>query len=345
MKKVTVVVCCYNVADVLMQCWNSLKSQTIGLENMECIFVDDASTDEGKTWNTLKSIESEAPDDVLIIQAEKNGGPGGALNIGISYASGEYLQLMGADDELKPIALETLYRLAEQNKADIVQYNHLMVLGDQSRVNKVSVGNCLYEIQTKEDRVEFLNATKVTYGCTNKFYRTDLVHNTGVRFAENVVYEEPLFVYPLFLYAKRVYLCEEGLYVYHLHDNSIVTSRVGRQLTDHPKVQLMLLYDCMRREELYQEYMDVIALYFLWSYYCETLFFAGEHVGARLPLQVYSEMQRVCRKLYPDWRDNPQIKRVDKATKNLLETIDADINTQEELDKLIRDLKEGTFDN
>ena len=335
MKKVSIVVCCYNVSDVIGRCWESIKKQTIGIDNLECIFVDDASTDEGATWEALSHIEQESPENVMIVHSEVNGGPGGALNVGISYASGKYLQLMGADDEFEENAMESLYEIAEKNQTDIIQYNHTLLLGDQRRVNKVSVGNTLVEINTHEERVEFLNATRVTYGCTNKFYRTDLVHETGVKFAENVVYEEPLFVYPLFLYAKRVYFCEEGFYLYHLHEGSVVTSRIGRQLLDHPKVQLLLLTDCMERGSLYEEYKDVIACYFLWTYYCETVLFAGEHLDAKLPVSYFTEMQKVCLQLFPNWRENPRIQIVDEKSWKLFESMETPFESQKQLDEFI----------
>ncbi len=45
MKKVSIVVPCYNVAQYLDRCVESLVNQTIGIENLEIILVDDASTD------------------------------------------------------------------------------------------------------------------------------------------------------------------------------------------------------------------------------------------------------------------------------------------------------------
>ncbi len=340
MKKVSIVVNCYNVADTIERCWESVKKQTIGRDNLECIFVDDASTDNGATWDALLRIEKDAPETVMVIHSDTNGGPGGAFNVGISYASGKYLQLLNSDDELVPDAMETLYEIAEENQTDIIQFNHTLVLGDQIRVNKVSLGNRLVEINTHDDRIGFLNATQVTYGCTNKFYKTSLIHETGVKFAENVVYEEPLFVYPLFLYVKRVYFCEKGLYLYHLHEGSVVTSRIGRQLLDHPKVQLMLLSDCMERSELYEKYKDVIACYFLWTYYCETIFFAGEHGDAVLPLDYFREMQKVCLQLFPDWKSNPQIQVVDKLTWKLLESMEREFVSQKELNDFIYEVNQ-----
>lgn len=42
---ISVIIPCYNTAQYLPQCMLSLEMQTLGFENLQCIFVDDASTD------------------------------------------------------------------------------------------------------------------------------------------------------------------------------------------------------------------------------------------------------------------------------------------------------------
>ena len=44
MKKVSIVVPCYNAVQYLDRCIDSLVNQTIGIENLEIILVDDDST-------------------------------------------------------------------------------------------------------------------------------------------------------------------------------------------------------------------------------------------------------------------------------------------------------------
>ena len=79
-KKISIVIACHNSADTLSDTWDSLKKQTIGLNSLECIFVDDASDDDGATWQKLIEIESEAPASVLIVHLEENMRQGGARN-------------------------------------------------------------------------------------------------------------------------------------------------------------------------------------------------------------------------------------------------------------------------
>lgn len=72
MKKISVIVPCYNVSEYLDQCMEHLLKQTIGLENIEIILVDDASTDNGATLHLLKLYEQQFPDTIILIPLEQN---------------------------------------------------------------------------------------------------------------------------------------------------------------------------------------------------------------------------------------------------------------------------------
>ncbi len=334
-KKISIIVPCYNMSAYLDRCWKSLENQTIGIANLECIFINDMSDDDGATWNKLLEIDEKAPDSVVIVNMDKKGGPGGCRNVGISYATGEYLQFFDADDELTPDACERLYDIATNNSADIVQFNHLNIMGNKRWSSGWSGETKLYSIKNKIDRIPFLVGNTVSYGITNKLYKMDLVREANVFFPENLRYEEPLFVYPLFLYAKRVFLLRDELYIYHRRQGSIVTSEVGRKLLDHPTVQLMLLEELMKKRNLYDEYKDAIEIYFLWSFYCETLKFAGIHKGAYLPLDYFKQMQNVCLQFCGNWKENPLLGKNQGAVWDILESITENIGTQGQLNDLI----------
>ena len=338
--KISIVIPCYNVSDYLDRCWMSLKKQTIGIDSLECIFVNDGSTDDGKTWDKLREIELDAPNSVIIVNLDKNVGLGEARNIGISHASGEYLEFLDADDELPPDTCKKLYDIASQNDVDLIQFNHLYILGDQKRSSSSSLENKLYSISSKEDRVPFLNATKVTYGCTNKFYRMALIHKAQVKFPAHVKYEEPLFVYPLFLYAKKIYLLNEDLYYYYLREGSIVTSEIGKKILDHPNVQLMLLEYLLSRQQLFNEYRDIIEIYFLWTFYCETISFAGAHTDAFIPLEFFSHMQKVCITFFSNWIENPYISMIPEGGQTILSSITRQFKSQQELNSYIQEVKD-----
>ena len=335
MKKVSVVIPCYNIDSYLDRCWKSLTSQTIGLENIECIFVDDCSTDNGNTLSKLKDIESRAPESVFIISLDENSGPGGARNVGLQYANGKYIQFFDADDELDVNALNILFETAEQCDADIIQYNHLYIAGNQRKSSQNSPENKLYTISSKEDRIPFLNSSIVTYGCTNKFIKRELIEKAGCSFPSRSKYEEPLFIYPLFLYANKVYKLNADLYHYYFREGSMITSELGKKLLDHPKVQLMLLEYCMNCGQIYEEFRDVIEMYFFWSFYLETISYAGTYNDAFIPLEYFKFMQKACKELCKDWRSNPFIKMIPETGLKALESIDRSFNDQAEFDRFL----------
>ena len=95
--KITVIIPCHNGGDYIDVCMNSLLSQTIGVDSMQIIIIDDAS-DDGKTRKKLRNYEQMYPDTILLILNEEKMGPGGCRNIAIGYALGEYVIYVDCDD-------------------------------------------------------------------------------------------------------------------------------------------------------------------------------------------------------------------------------------------------------
>ena len=161
-----------------------------------------------------------------------------------------------------------------------------------------------------------------------------------MKFPAHVKYEEPLFVYPAFLYAENVYLLNEELYHYYLREGSIVTSEIGKRILDHPNVQLMLLEYCLGRPDLFAEYKDIFEIYFLWSFFCETINFAGAHSDSFIPLEYFKNMQHVCKTFFPAWAQNPYLYMIPEGGIEILKSIDEDFETQSQLNAFIIKVKD-----
>lgn len=276
-KAVSIIIPCYNSSRYLPQCFLSLVRQTIGIQNIELIFVDDASTDEGATWSLLEEFETAFPEDIIIIQSTENMKQGGARNIGLSYATGEYIFFCDADDWLDLNAIEYLYKTAVANNADIVQYRQYSYISDDNiRPYQDPWDEELIEITSIEERKNLLNSEKLTCGCTNKLYRHSLIQQADVRYAEHVVYEEPLFVYPLLFSAARFYLSQEYLYYYRQNINSTSYSSMKNMdtLKDHASVQKQV-YEFMKQSPHYNDFQQEIDSYIVHTYLYETVYFAS----------------------------------------------------------------------
>lgn len=99
---VSVIIVNYNYGRFLRQAVDSVFGQTY--PNLECIIVDNASTDE--TPEVLRSISDRYPQTTVVRRAHNDGQTAASLD-GLDAASGAYVILMDADDVLLPQGVET----------------------------------------------------------------------------------------------------------------------------------------------------------------------------------------------------------------------------------------------
>jgi glycosyltransferase involved in cell wall biosynthesis len=101
---VTVIVCFYNEERFIEETIESVLAQT--LDNWELILVDDGSTDS--STGIAKNMAEAYPEKVKYIEHEnhKNRGLSASRNLGISYARGEFVAFLDADDVWLPGKLE-----------------------------------------------------------------------------------------------------------------------------------------------------------------------------------------------------------------------------------------------
>lgn len=268
MKKVSVVVPCYNASQYLDKCITQLLIQTIGLEQMEIILVDDASSDGGKTWELIMDYEQRFPDAIMAVSLEHNMRQGGARNAGISYASGEYLIFCDADDWLLEEALEHCYCAAKRHDADVVEFRAVDVTDRDAAVKAGNgEGSRLIELDTEQRKRNFLLSIDETYTLSSqkKLYRTSMIRENHIFFAEHLICEEPSFVVPVRLYEKRHYFLDECLYVIYLSQGSTVRSEWGEHKCDHGKVWLQLAMDLEQKGLLRKYYPELECLFFYWE--------------------------------------------------------------------------------
>lgn len=107
--KISVIIPCYNQAAFLRDAIDSVLAQTY--TNWECIIINDGSTDDSETV-ALGLVEG---DDRFIYKAQANKGLPGARNAALDLCSGEYIQLLDADDALHPQKLEQHIALINQS--------------------------------------------------------------------------------------------------------------------------------------------------------------------------------------------------------------------------------------
>lgn len=311
MKKVSVIIPCFNATKWLPKCFMSLVQQSIGIAQLELIFVDDASTDNGATWQMLQEFERAFPESILILQLEENMRQGGARNIALQYATGEYIAFVDADDFVAENFLEEAYRYAKNENADLVQFEYEFYT---DRLGTVSSGRTItpeiIEIHSHDERARLLMAEKVTYGCWNKLYRHALLKEANVTYAEHVIYEEPLFVYPLLFYAKKIVITNDIFYYYRQNDAGTMRNDMKQEetLRMHATVQLAV-WNSMKQTPFFAEYYEEIKLYFLHTYLYETLYFAKLR-GFTVSFSFYQELEKTVTAEVTDYETSPYQKLI-----------------------------------
>ena len=332
-KNVSIIVPCYNSSSSLMRLWNSIKSQTMDLDSIEVVFVDDASDDQNATWDMLLRIENEAPDSVSILHLEENMRQGGARNAVLPYIIGKYFMFVDSDDTIDKNACKTLYEKAEEKLADMVLFN-CMYCDDKGNTVPRVVYKEQMSLELTDDKIrrKVLLGDGLTYGCVDKFYSTDFYRSVGSLFPEHMVYEEPLFVYPMFLYAKKIEILPEYLYNYFIHPNSTVTDTALRRRGDHPAVQLLLLNWLKKDESTYSKYREEIMLYIIWSTFVETLVFTKNDPKSDTAYQFYEYIRSILVSEFPDYTENRYLRMI--GYDEILSYLDRPIDSCETMDKL-----------
>lgn len=307
MKTVSVIIPCHNSLNYLPECLKSLESQTIGMEALEIILVDDASTDQ--TWELILEFEQKYPESVTAIQLSDNLRQGGARNAGIHHATGTFLAFLDSDDWIRPETYLELSVIAEEHQLDLLQFNHWNV----SEGNQVLCDNCKYEgvidLLDPEVRKTFLVAEIMTCGCWNKLYRRSMTVRSGAQFAEHCIYEEPLFVYPQFFFAERAGCIRESYYSIRQHAQSTMHKDAAQQKhrMDHPSVQLQLYRYFQTRTKISRLFTEEMEYYFLKTYYVQTLYlWAREHKNPETAQ--LEEIRKTTAELFPGWRSNRYVR-------------------------------------
>lgn len=125
MKKVSVIMPCFNDGAYIEEAVASIRAQTY--PNIELVIIDDGS-DEPETKAVLEKLESSG----AVLLHTNRLRPAGARNAGIAAATGEYILPVDADDLIAPNYIEKAVKIMDDNDNIGVVYCHADLFGEQS---------------------------------------------------------------------------------------------------------------------------------------------------------------------------------------------------------------------
>lgn len=331
MKKISIIVPCYNAEKTIDRCIRSLVQQTIGVENLEIIIVDDASTDG--TRERILRWEKRFQDSVKVITCTENGRQGRARNIGLSSATADYIGYVDADDYVSNEMYQILYEKAEKFQPDVVkgltvrEYSNGEVAFSMDPKEN---GDQYVEVKTLGDRHQLLSQGLPGY-VVSGIYKKSMLIQHQISFPEMLLYEDNYWGSLVCYSMKSYYIVNQILYHYVVNSQSTVMKKDTRHHLDRLKVELMKVEELTRRgyfEEFHEEIeFDFIKLYFVNT--MGILFTRFEDI----PYDVIYEMQRTVKKIFPNYQKNKTIDLLNPLQKELLKIVEVNL-TEENIDML-----------
>lgn len=220
---VEVIVPCYNVERYVCQCLDSIISQQTHYSFFITI-VNDGSTDS--TRSHLAKYEHLT--NVRVID-QSNTGLSGARNAGIRQAHGRYLLFVDSDDVLVPGAIDSLMRMAEKNKADIVDGGFRRFADNEGDFSSIPGLAYIYDIIQHDNNLPQSEDTRQTNGfICGKLISRNLFNN--VEFPLGYWFEDSIYCMIIEPMSRRNASVATQIFRYRMRRGSI-----SHTFTDKPK--------------------------------------------------------------------------------------------------------------
>ena len=336
-KLISVIVPCYNVENLIGRCLESIQKQTIGIGNLEVILIDDASTDG--TWEKIRQFEAQCPDSVIAIRCETNGKQGTARNIGMSYASAEYVTFVDSDDWLEEDMLEKLLAPMSEYPYDLVMTGYCRDDGNSQTniIGNSGDGARHFSVDSDEKRGILIMCMSLGLCVWGKLYRKTFLTENELFFPEQMAYEDHFFILLLYLYISEALVLDECGYHYFVNPESTVLAKEAQHHYDVIKADDLTWAECERRGFL-NKFRKELEVWFLLLAYLAPLKQISFRFGEP-PYDFFTLLKESILAKIPDYKSNPYIK--DYATDfnyGILQTLMLPVGKEDfsELCKLIK---------
>ncbi|MFX3660619.1 MAG: glycosyltransferase family 2 protein [Ectobacillus sp.] len=216
MKKVSVIIPVYNMADKIEKSVESILKQNY--KNIEVILVDDGSKDESFRKCELLSNEHE---NIKVFHTE-NQGSGPARNYGIRMATGDYAYFPDADDLLEPNAIEILVDTMLRFKCDLIVFGFRnmnvqgKLISEKKYQQKIYMGDYI-----RRNYHKFFNMDDefgIQGAPWNKFFDLHKIKKKKIEYPALKRHQDEVFISRYVNYVDKVCFIENVLYTYNTND-------------------------------------------------------------------------------------------------------------------------------
>lgn len=297
--QLSIIVPVFNMAGdgKLEYCLESLVNQTI--TDYEIIAVDDCSTDN--SLEILRRYEAKYPDRFKVIASPVNKKQGGAKNLGLEIAKGDWIGFIDSDDWITKDYYEKLLKKAEETGADMVGCDYHLTREHSMEIGQVVPNNKPEQtgILTKE---KYQSLILDGGSLVVKIYRRGIIYDYPNRFPEGIFYEDNAISNSWMLRAKRFEYLQEPMYYYYQHNASTVHTITKKRCEDRMEAARIMVAEA-RQFGFFDDYKEEIESSFTTLFYVNTLF--SYMMGVKKQeFSFIKAMGEEMKKTFPDFRKN-----------------------------------------
>ena len=214
----SVMIVAHNQGAYLAQTLASLSEQTLGMEQMQVILVNDSSTDD--TPEIFENFRARYPDNVLVRQVQYRN-VGQTRNAALELVSAPYLMFLDGDDLLAADAGEVLLEMLQSSGAAMAisplerfrGSSPSIVPDDQQSVSVLTATELIHKLFQHRDYMGHLAGI-----C----FQASLF--SGLRFPAFSAYEDVFIAPDLIQRAERIVMLHRSFYYYRMISGSTSSS-------------------------------------------------------------------------------------------------------------------------
>ncbi|MDE7352669.1 MAG: glycosyltransferase [Acetatifactor sp.] len=313
--KLSVIVPVYNMMSggKLKNCLDSLLKQDVA--DMEIIAIDDKSTDDSLAF--LESCSEKYGPRFVTIASPVNRRQGGAKNLGLQKACGQWVGFIDSDDWISPNMFSLLLAKAEETGADVVGCDYLITTEIGRETGTVVHNNT--DAQTGVlGEAQYKQLILQPGSMVIKIYRRELFEKSNIRFPEFMFYEDNAIGSLPLLYAGRFERVAQPLYFYYQNaDSTVHTVNIAR-CEDRIKAMEFYKKECVQRD-FFDKYPEEITYKIIELGYKTTLFSYLQAAGFP-SLAFVRRLRSFLLTQAPHYMDNSYYKQyMDKESKKLID--------------------------
>lgn len=327
MAQISFILPCYNVEKWIDRCLKSIVMQTVGIENLEIICVDDCSTDSTK--EKLMAWEEKYPEQFMIVLLDENRRQGNARNVGLQYASSEWIAFVDSDDWIEPDYCECMLKAAVDSDYEMIccgnkrDFSREMTFFDGQNDEGFQDIN----ITTEDDRREYIIYPPLGYSAWAKIIKKDFLIQNELFFPSDITYEDAAWGSLVQLYIRKARVLNKKLYHYFVNNQSTVLTTNSNHHLDCLTSQTYVWREYQRRgfREIYKAELEMEHIYSAYLPAIKMCVFRYNEPD----YNVYLLVRELMLDRIGEYKKNPYYDRLSELHKLILTSLDICLNKQQ----------------